>query len=130
MHWEAEALDRDLLHDLLMATVEPYVYRDVLAEVLAGRPPPTRPAARVPEPVVSYSRSGPLPVRSRLPGAVTVGGCLWLAFCPGLLVGETTSPWCAAPVPPSDPYTSGETFEELAGVEAVEQARGPSTGAG
>ncbi|MFD5433266.1 hypothetical protein ACFWJ4_14045 [Kitasatospora sp. NPDC127067] len=38
MQWEVEALDRDLLHDLLMATVEPYVDRDVLAEGLADDP--------------------------------------------------------------------------------------------
>jgi hypothetical protein len=32
---EVEALDRDELYDLLMAAVEPYIDRDVLAEVLA-----------------------------------------------------------------------------------------------
>ncbi|MER8103914.1 hypothetical protein [Kitasatospora sp. NPDC094016] len=35
VQWEAEALDRDELHALLMAGVDPYVDRGILAEVLA-----------------------------------------------------------------------------------------------
>ncbi|WP_326847336.1 hypothetical protein [Streptomyces kaniharaensis] len=35
VQWEVEALERDELHALLMAAVEPYVDREALAEVLA-----------------------------------------------------------------------------------------------